>query len=194
MTDKMTFRKSADASALRLHHIGRADVEQVERAAQQLHFAPGELRIGLGDFGHVAGEQLAPFDVEVAELRDGLRAVGLVAEFVEIFDDAVDAGFGNAEGVPADTPEGCHFAFADRSIGQYHTEQHQQLRRQHRIVRDLAHARIAVEDRAYLVQQSHRHQPLPIRSEGSAESDLRKRGANGEKDNRFRFEFASSPF
>ena len=119
-------------------------------------------QIGLGDLRHVARQQLAPLDVEIAELRDGLRAVGLVAELVEIFDDAVDAGFRNAESVLADAPEGDHFALRHRAVGQDHAKQHQQFRRQHRIVRNLAHAGVAIEDRTYLVEQSHRHRNVPV--------------------------------
>lgn len=47
----------------------------------------------------MACQQLAPLDIEIAKQRDGLRAVGLVAELVEVFDDRVDAGFRDAEGL-----------------------------------------------------------------------------------------------
>ena len=93
-------------------------------------------------------------------MRDRLRAVGLVAELVEIFDDAVDAVLRDAEGFAADAAEGDHFASSDRAVGEDHAKQQQQLRRQHRIVGDLAHAGVAFEQRDDIVEQSLQHASL----------------------------------
>jgi len=45
----------------------------------------------------VACKELSALDIEIAEQRDRLRTVGLVAIVVEIFDDAVDRGLRDAK-------------------------------------------------------------------------------------------------
>ena len=124
---------------------------------QHPHLFVHQLRVGLGNVGHVAGQRDPAVAVEIAEHGDRLRGVGLVAKLVEIFDDAVNAVLGDGERLAADAPEHRHLGFADRPVGEDHAKQQQQLRRQHRVVGDLAHAGVAVEHRYDIIEQSLQH-------------------------------------
>ena len=135
-------------------------MQHFEDALQHAHLFVHQLGVRLGDVGHVAGQRDAAVAVEIAEHGDRLRGIGLVAEFVEVFDDAVDAALGNGERLAADAPEHRHLGFAHRAVGKDHAEQQQELRRQNRVVGDLAHAGVAFEQRYHVIEQSLQHASL----------------------------------
>ena len=143
--------------ACRLHYVDRAYPEEVQRAPEQPHLVFGKLLVRLGDLGHVPGEQLAAVRIEFPEHRDRLRPIRLVAEIVEILDDAVEAVVADAEGVAADAAEHLHLAVLDDAVGKDHAEQEQKLGRQHGIVGDLADARISLEQVPQLRKQTCCH-------------------------------------